>query len=122
MGGLSPATLVRRKAGAPAGAEQEAGAPAGAEQEAGAPAAGSDEAEVQEEPQDEPDEGIHELVSSEDGDERMAYEPPDPSEPRCPSGDSSSDAEDETESPLKREGGGALSQTQSEQGPPLKSN
>ena len=39
----------------------------------------------------------------------MVYEPTDPSEPRCPSSDSSSDSEDEAESPLKREGGGAES-------------
>ena len=90
-------------------AEKEAGAPAGAEQEAGAPAAELDEVEAQEEPQDEQEEEAHELVSSNDGDERMVYEPTDPSEPRCPSGDSSSDSEDEAGSPLKREGAAAES-------------
>ena len=33
--------------------------------------------------------------SDSDNDERMVYEPTDPSEPRCPSGDSSSDSEEE---------------------------
>ena len=86
---------------AAAGAETEA-----AEQEARAPAA---EAVAEAEAADDsaPENcmpGLHQESDGEDDDERIVYEPTNPSEPRCPSGDSSSDSEEEeaTESLSKR--------------------
>ena len=80
-----------------------------AEQEARAPAAETAEAEAADDA--EPEDGmpgVHQEGNSEDEDERMVYEATDPSEPRCPSGDSSSESGDdvEDESPPKREGTG----------------
>ena len=74
---------------AEAGAETEA-----AEQEARAPAA---EACAEAEAVDDsaPEDGMpgfHQESDGEDDDERIVYEPTDPSEPRCPSGNSSSDS------------------------------
>ena len=74
---------------AEAGAETEA-----AEQEARAPAA---EACAEAEAVDDsaPEDGMpgfHQESDGEDDDERIVYEPTDPSEPRCPSGNSSSES------------------------------
>ena len=74
---------------AEAGAETEA-----AEQEARAPAA---EACAEAEAVDDsaPEDGMpgfHQESDGEDDDERIVYEPTDPSEPRCPSGNSSCDS------------------------------
>ena len=84
---------------AEAGAETEA-----AEQEARAPAAEAGaEAEAVDDPAPEDGmPGLHQVIDGEDDDERIVHEPTDPSEPRCPSGDSSSEEEEEaTESHSK---------------------
>ena len=68
-----------------------------AEQEARAPAAEAGaEAEAVDDPAPEDGmPGLHQVIDGEDDDERIVHEPTDPSEPRCPSGDSSSEKEEE---------------------------
>ena len=77
---------------AEAGAKTEA-----AEQDARAPAAEAGaEAEAVDDPA--PEDGmprLHQVIDGEDDDERIVHEPTDPSEPRCPSGDSSNEEEEE---------------------------
>ena len=112
MGGLSPATLVRRKRQVPPQVRSKRQVPPQARSKRQVPPQprrwphkqGFLVRQLKKRP-------TLQIVNSDDEDERMVYEPTDPSEPRCPSGDSSSDSEDEAESPLKRDGGGAESES-----------